>query len=205
MQEVAAEVITPRFGRLDEGEVASKRRPGDLVTVADREAEVLLTRALGAAYPGALVLGEEAVAADPSLLVRFGSAEHAFTVDPVDGTRHFVAGSPDHAVMLAEVRSGEVVRSWVWQPQHRCAYVAERGAGAFCGERRVRRPGKARRMPRLTGTCCGVDYPRLAEGTADLAVYLKQKPWDHLPGRLLLTEAGGSVRRRGPLLVASGS
>ena len=63
-----------------------------------------------------------------------------------------------------------------------------------------RRP--AGRPPRPTGTCCGVDYPRLASGEADVAAYLKQKPWDHLPGGLLLAEAGGSVRRWGPLLVA---
>ena len=30
-------------------------------------------------------------------------------------------------VMVAEIRGGETVRSWIWQPQHRVAYVAERG------------------------------------------------------------------------------
>ena len=61
---------------------------------------------------------------------RFLAADHAFTVDPVDGTKNFVNGSKDHAVMVAEVRGGEVVRGWIWQPQHETAYVAERGAGA---------------------------------------------------------------------------
>lgn len=204
VQDVVARLVTPRFGRLGDGDVASKRRPGDLVTVADREAEVELTRLLRARQPGVLVVGEEAVSADPSLVRALPHAEHAFTVDPVDGTRHFVAGSPDHATMLAELRGGEVVRSWTWQPQHGRAYVAERGAGAWCDGTRLspgpRRPGT--RLPRPTGTCCGIDYPRLATGEADVAAYLKQKPWDHLPGGLLLTEAGGDVRRWGPLLVA---
>ncbi|CAB4741269.1 unannotated protein [freshwater metagenome] len=202
VQDVVARLVTPRFGRLGAGEVASKRRPGDLVTVADREAEVELTRLLRARQPGVLVVGEEAVHADPTLVRALPHAEHAFTLDPVDGTRHFVAGSPDHATMLAELRRGEVVRSWIWQPQHGHAYLAERGAGAWRDGHRLspgpRRPGP----PRPTGTCCGVDYPRLASGEADLAAYLKQKPWDHLPGGLLLAEAGGSVRRWGPLLVA---
>lgn len=204
VQDVVERLVTPRFGRLRDSDVASKRRPGDLVTVADREAEVELTRLLRAAHPGVLVVGEEAVSADPRLLRGLESAEHAFTVDPVDGTRHFVAGSPDHATMLAELRCGEVVRSWIWQPQHRRAYVAERGAGAWRDGTRLspgpRRP--AGRPPRPTGTCCGVDYPRLASGEADVAAYLKQKPWDHLPGGLLLAEAGGTVHRWGPLLVA---
>ncbi|MBU2073707.1 MAG: inositol monophosphatase, partial [Actinobacteria bacterium] len=55
---------------------------------------------------------------------------------------------------------------------------------------------------RPTGTCCGVDYPRLASGQAGWAAYVKQKPWDHLPGGLLLTEAGGRVGRRAGLLLA---
>ena len=210
VQDVVARLVTPRFGHLDDGDVASKRRPGDLVTVADREAEVELTRVLRARQPGVLVVGEEAVSADPRLADALPHAEHAFTVDPVDGTRHFVAGSPDHATMLAELRHGEVVRSWIWQPQHQRAYVAERGSGAWLDG--VRLGGAAGSIAGRTagsgsgrgwtGTCCGVDYPRLATGEAGWAAYLKQKPWDHLPGGLLLTEAGGTVRRHGPLLVA---
>jgi fructose-1,6-bisphosphatase/inositol monophosphatase family enzyme len=202
---VAEEVVTPRFGALAAGEVRKKQlvKP---VTVADREAEERLTAELQAAYPGALVLGEEAVAADARVLARFRDAEHAFTVDPVDGTRQFVRGSPDHAVMVAELRHGQVVRSWIWQPQHRRAYVAERGAGAWCDGRRLTvssRPaspsggvvGRVRALARMrrTGTCCGVDYPRLADGAADYALSWHPRPWDHAPGSLLLAEAGGVV------------
>ena len=211
MRRVADEVVNPRFGNLASDEVASKRRPGDLVTVADREAEELLTAALRRAHPGALVLGEEAVSQDPSLVRAFRTADHAFTVDPVDGTRHFAKASPDHALMLAELVSGEVVRAWIWQPQHGAAYVAERGAGAWVDGRRLsvgapspvaqglaprswpRRAVGAWRGLRLTTTCCGIDYPRLSSGSADYAAYVKTKPWDHAPGSLLLTEAGGTV------------
>src|SRR4051812_43881899 len=106
MQDVAAEVVTPRFRSLDQDEIAEKN-PGDLVTAADHESEELLTAALLEAYPDSVVLGEEAYAADPHLIQRFVDADHAFTVDPVDGTRNFVHGSPDHAVMCAEVVRGE--------------------------------------------------------------------------------------------------
>jgi fructose-1,6-bisphosphatase/inositol monophosphatase family enzyme len=212
LREVAAEVITPRFRSLDAGDVHEKN-PGDLVTVADHEAEVLITRALQAAYPAAVVLGEEATAADPALLDRFATAEHAFTVDPVDGTKNFVNGSPDHAVMAAELRAGVVVRSWIWQPQHERAYVAERGAGAWrdgerldlgpapAGERRGRtsRRSWVGRTPtgssplQLTWASCGIDFPHLAEGDVDYLLYRATKPWDHAPGALLVSEAGGAV------------
>ena len=211
LQTVAAEVVDPRFRSLARHEI-SEKNPGDLVTVADREAEEQITATLHAAYPDALVLGEEATAADPGLVDRFRAADHAFTVDPVDGTKNFVKGSPDHALMVAETRNGEVVRSWIWQPQHATSYVAERGAGAWRNGERLRRPpvgdalrgvtsrrswlGRALgtlRELELTWVCCGVDYPQLVEGGADYALYRKTKPWDHAPGSLLLTEAGGFV------------
>jgi fructose-1,6-bisphosphatase/inositol monophosphatase family enzyme len=211
LKDVAEEVVNPRFHRLVADEI-SEKNPGDLVTVADREAEVRIAQTLSRAYPGALVLGEEASAADATLLDRFRSAEHAFTIDPVDGTKNFVHGSPDHAVMVAELRVGEVVRSWIWQPQHELAYVAERGAGAWCnGEPLARSPldssmrgvtsrsswvgrtlGDLRPLE-LTWASCGVDYPHLVEGAADYVVYGRSLPWDHAAGLLLLTETGGYV------------
>ena len=212
MRDVADEVINPRFQTLADGQVTEKG-PGDLVTVADHEAEMLLTRALTAAYPDAVVLGEEAFAADESLLGRYLAAEHAFTVDPVDGTRNFVHGSPDHAVMISERLAGEVVRSWIWQPQHRLGFVAERGAGTFRNGERVTRPTPSTepaewrgvtsrrawvgrellpglRPLELTWLCCGVDYPKLVDGDADFVVYSGTRPWDHAPGLLILAEAG---------------
>jgi len=162
----------------------------------------------------AVVLGEEAYAGDHALLERYAAAPHSFTVDPVDGTKNFVHGSPDHAVMVSESRDGEVVRAWIWQPQHRLAYVAERGAGTFRNGERLTRPAPpepaswrgvtsrrawiGRELPglrplELTWICCGVDYPKLLEGEADFVLYGAGWPWDHAPGLLLLREAGGHL------------
>jgi fructose-1,6-bisphosphatase/inositol monophosphatase family enzyme len=215
LKDVAAEVITPRFRALAAGEVHEKN-PGDLVTIADHEAEVLITQALNEAYPDAVVLGEEAHAADPRLLDAYAVADHAFTVDPVDGTKNFVNGSPDHAVMVSEVRGGVGVRAWIWQPQHDLAYVAERGAGAFRNGERLHRAapvadgelqGRTSRrawigtaLPglspmQLTWVSCGIDYPKLVEGDTDYIVYSRTNPWDHVPGALIVAEAGGLVGR----------
>lgn len=221
LQQVADEVITPRFRALADDDISSKTHPGDLVTVADQEAEVLITRELRAAYPEAVVLGEEAFAQQPQLLEAFHAADHAFTVDPVDGTRNFVHGSPDHAVMVAEVRDGQAVRSWIWQPQHGMAFLAERGSGAVLvrtgdggtseerlpaltppgepGDWRVRtsarswvgKPLGPVAATELTWVSCGIDYPKLARGACDALVYRGTHPWDHVPGSLLLTEVGG--------------
>ncbi len=214
LQEVAAEVIDPRFRSLETGDVQEKG-PGDLVTVADHEAEVRITRALQDAYPDAVVLGEEAYAQDKTLMDRYRAASHAFTVDPIDGTKNFVAGSPDHAVMVAELREGTATRAWIWQPQHEAAYVAEAGGGAWHnGARLSTRPSAGRpqtwrgvtsrrrwlgqafgdlRPLELTWVCCGVDYSHLIAGDADFILYGRALPWDHQPGGLILREAGGYV------------
>ena len=213
IQQVAAQVITPRFRALARGEVMEKN-PGDYVTVADREAEVLITDALLADDPDVLVVGEEATASDPMLLNKLEDAQRAFVVDPVDGTKNFVNGVANHAVMVAELVDGETVRAWVWQPEHGLAYVAERGAGLYCNGVRVQRQAPAREpgalrvltsRPAEEGTvgglnvtasawCCGVDYPWLADGTADAIMYQATKPWDHAPGSLFVEETGGVVR-----------
>src|SRR4051812_6580167 len=112
MQDVAEEVVNPRFRSLSSGEIVEKG-PGDLVTAADREAEQLITAALRAAYPDTVILGEETYAGRPALLGEVWGTDHTFTVDPVDGTKNFVHGSPDHAVRVGEVKGGEAVGGWI--------------------------------------------------------------------------------------------
>lgn len=212
MIDVADRVIRPRFRALGGNEVDEKS-PGDFVTVADRESEELLTAELLARNPGCLVVGEEASFTDPAILAGLGDADLAFTVDPVDGTGNFVKGSPDYAVMIAEIRRNEVTRSWIWQPEAGRAYVAERGAGVTCnGELLMRgethhpaRAGGTRRIWRQfdssdgfaiaagSNFCAGFDYPQLLRGEVDFFVYGKPKPWDHLPGLLMLQELGGTI------------
>lgn len=213
LREVAASVITPRFQALTAGEIHEKL-PGDYVTIADREAELAIAARLRTAYPDALVVGEEASFADGSLMAGLPTAPHAFVIDPVDGTRNFVHGNPDHAVMVAELRAGEVVRGWILQPEYETAYVTERGAG-------VTRNGKLLRPVPREGTlrieassrrdlgdlvtggawhvgrtrfCCGIDYPRLLTGDVDALLYRRPKPWDHAAAALMMTELGAVPR-----------
>lgn len=213
LQETAAEVITPRFRQLAAGEIEEKL-PGDFVTVADREAEAYLTRLLNSAFPAARVVGEETVFLDPDLLKGMANADHAFIIDPIDGTRNFVEGKPEHGVMLAEVRGGVTTRGWIWQPMTGRGYVVERGAGVRCNGAvlppitRDRLPLGASSKSRLRGFdaegrispvvpshfACAFDYPALLHGDIDFIYYSKVKPWDHLAGSLMVTENRGVSR-----------
>src|SRR5690606_14907723 len=67
MRQTAEAELLPRFGRLEKSDIREKK-PGDLVTVADVAAEQRLTEGLNRILPGIVVVGEEAVSADPPLI-----------------------------------------------------------------------------------------------------------------------------------------
>ncbi len=123
--------ILPRFRRLAAGAVRTKSGPLDLVTDADEAAERVITAGLERMFPGCVVVGEEACAADPSVLGRLADAELAFVVDPVDGTSNFAAGLPLFGCMAAAIRHGEVIAGWIHDPLGDDTAMALRGQGAW--------------------------------------------------------------------------
>ncbi|MCX8135133.1 MAG: inositol monophosphatase [Roseococcus sp.] len=131
LREAAAREVLPRFRRLAAGEVRAKSGPFDLVTEADEAAERRIAAELAARFPGALIVGEEAAAADPGLLGRLAAAPLAFVVDPVDGTANFAAGVPLFGVMAAALVSGETVAGWIHDPLGKETLIGLRGEGAW--------------------------------------------------------------------------
>ncbi|BBK33728.1 fructose-1,6-bisphosphatase/inositol monophosphatase family enzyme [Stella humosa] len=222
LRQTADAVILPRFRSLAAGEIVEKS-PGEVVTVADREAEALLSRGLLALLPGSTVVGEEATAADDGLRAAISGSERAWLVDPLDGTANFVAGSPHFAVMVALLARGRTVAAWMLQPATGLLAAAEAGAGATIDGQRVRvseaapagpatgavftrflppdvragvDAGRHRLGPILPGLrCAGWEYPAIVAGRQDFALFWRSEPWDHAPGALFLAEAGGRVGR----------
>lgn len=221
LREVAAQAVMPRFRTLAQAEIRVKS-PGEEVTIADEEAERLLTAGLAALLPGARVIGEEAVAARPELLEGLGEGA-VFVVDPVDGTSNFVKGSTCFSMMVALLRDGEAVASWMLSPATGTLHVAERGAGAWIDGERVR-TGRAPQWTGLRGgvltrflpaemtarikangrdlaailpglLCAGEEYPAIVRGGQNFVVFWRGLPWDHAPGTLFLEEAGGRAAR----------
>ena len=123
--------ILPRFRRLAQGAVRTKSGPLDLVTDADEAAERVIEAGLKRLFPDCAVVGEEAAAADPSVMDRLADADLAFVVDPVDGTANFAAGLPLFATMAAAVMKGEVVGAWIHDPLGDDTAIALRGEGAW--------------------------------------------------------------------------
>ena len=131
LRDAARAEILPRFRRLEAGMVKTKSEAIDLVTEADTEAERVIKAAVERLAPTALFVGEESVAADPSLLARLNDADLAVVVDPVDGTANFAAGLPLFAVMAAVVAGGETVGGIIYDPMGDDWVMAEQGGGAW--------------------------------------------------------------------------
>lgn len=100
------------------------------VTVADREAEDLIREALKRAYPDHAILGEERG--------REGAGELLWLVDPLDGTKSFVRGTPFHSTQIALMHGDELVLGVSHAPAYGETMWARRGGGAFLDGERVR-------------------------------------------------------------------
>ncbi|MEV2215467.1 inositol monophosphatase family protein [Streptomyces sp. NPDC050997] len=220
VRKAAAAEIMPRFRRLAEHEVDQKSGPHDLVTDADRNAELYLTEALGALLPGSVVVGEEAVHANPASYEAIQGDTPVWIVDPVDGTRQFVHGDPGFCTLVALARRGVLLASWTYAPARDQLATAVRGQGAFLdGERLISgapEPDRDLRVatshpdyttdgqkhallglrtegvaPRACGSA-GLEYLAVARGELDATAFSWEAAWDHAAGLLLVEEAGGA-------------
>ena len=131
LQEAAAVEILPRFRNLGEGDVRIKSEAIDLVTEADEAAERLIRARVQEIMPDALFVGEEAVAADASLLGKLADADLAVVVDPIDGTYNFASGLPLFGVMMSVISKGETVAGLIFDPMGNDWAIAEKGSGAW--------------------------------------------------------------------------
>ena len=92
---------------------AEHKEDGSPVTVADRETEEFIERALHETLPTIPVIGEEA--ASSGTLPDAADGDF-WLVDPIDGTKEFVAGSPDFTVNIALIRNGIPIIGVVYAP-----------------------------------------------------------------------------------------
>lgn len=125
-----AEVL-PRFRNLAATAIRQKSSAIDLVTEADEAAEAAIAAGLARAFPGAAIVGEEAVARDEALLDILADADLAFVVDPIDGTKNYSAGLPLFGVMAAVLCRGEVAAALIHDPIMDDFAFALRGEGAW--------------------------------------------------------------------------
>lgn len=216
MRAAADAEIMPRWRSLSDDEVRTKSSEWDLVTDADEQAERHITAALKELVD-IPVVGEEATAKDASLLNLVDGAGAVWVVDPVDGTRNFVAGTEAFGCMVALIDDGRTVASWITYPAVDREIHAAKGVGTFLdGERLVApAPADAGALRGALGAkffsgdgqalmdrastlgpakpirfCAAWDYLDVVTGATDYVSFTRTLPWDHAPGALICQEAG---------------
>ncbi len=106
-------------------EVAVQRKSDDSpVTIADREAELLLRREIESAFPNDSIVGEE----HPP---KMGSSPYRWILDPIDGTKSFIAGVPLFGTLIGIQRDEESVAGVIELPALDCRIAAAQGQGAW--------------------------------------------------------------------------
>jgi len=128
---VAKTIIMPRFGHIGPADLRTKSGPLDPVTVADEAAERALTAGLHAMFPDVVIIGEEAVSAEPRLMAALSGTKPVFVIDPIDGTQNYAAGLPLFGVMIALIEGDETRAGLIYDPIRDDTVVAMAGQGAF--------------------------------------------------------------------------
>jgi len=137
LREVSQTAILPYYQKLAVHQIEEKAAD-DLVTVADKLSEEMLTEGLGRIIPGLPVVGEETAFADPTVLERLSGS--CWIVDPIDGTHNFAHGRPPFGIIIAMASAGEAHTGWIYDPLSDRLCTAHRGKGAFInGEKIVAR------------------------------------------------------------------
>jgi myo-inositol-1(or 4)-monophosphatase len=211
----AARGLIRDFGEVEHLQVSVKGA-GEFVSTADLKAERTLKTELKKARPGYAMLFEEG-GAEPG-----GDPRHRWIVDPLDGTTNFLHGLPHFAISIALERDGEIVAGLVYEPIRDEMYWAEKGAGAYVNDRRLRVSARRQLGEAIIGTGIGergddrvylrtlaavmgatAGVRRMGSAALDLAYVAAGRyegfwefglsPWDIAAGVLLVREAGGYV------------
>ncbi len=150
----AARGIIRDFGELENLQ-RSRKGAADFVTAADLRAEKVLQEELQKARPTYGFLAEEGGTKEGS------DTAHRWIVDPLDGTMNFMHGLPHFAISIALERDGDVIAGVIYEPVHDELYWAERNAGAFHNDRRLRVSSRRDLTEVLVAT--GIPYKGLGD------------------------------------------
>jgi 3'(2'), 5'-bisphosphate nucleotidase len=188
------------------------------VTAADYASNRVILQMLAQHFPGDAVLSEESRDSEARL-----ASDRVWIVDPLDGTKEFLAQNGEFSVMIALAVRGEPVVGVVYRPDGDTLFGAVRGGGAWVERGGVRLPlrcpsGRAERL-RMVGSrshaepllermqqalgvseirpsgSVGIKCALIGEGECDVYIHPVPylKEWDTCAPEIILREAGGEV------------
>lgn len=181
LADAAAAIIRPLF-RTDTGIVAKADQSP--VTVADREAELAMRRLIVAERPMDGIVGEEHG-------VHEGSSGRVWVLDPIDGTRAFIAGRPIFGTLIALIEDGWPLLGVIDQPILRERWLGAVGQPTLFNGR----PAHSRRCAALADALLATTSPALFDDG-------QLHAFEHLDAGVRSTVLGGDCYNYGA--VASG-
>lgn len=179
----AARAVVTRYFRTSY-DVLSKQDDSP-VTIADREAEAAVRALIEARYPAHGIFGEEYGIVRPD-------ARYVWVLDPIDGTRAFIAGMPVFGTLIALADRGVPVLGVLDQPILKERWLGALGRGTtFNGK------------PTRTRDCGGLDRASLYTTGPDLFnTDARRQAYYRLHGEVSQPRFGGDCYATG--LIASG-
>lgn len=181
LADAAGAVIRPYFRGAFGLESKSDASP---VTLADREAEAAMRKLIRAERPMDGIIGEEEAE-------HIGTSGRQWVLDPIDGTRAFIAGRPLFGTLIALLDGGWPVIGVIDQP-----ILRERWVGV------IGRPTQFNGAPATTRACRTLDQALLATTSPALFTDDGLHAFEHLDGAVRSTILGGDCYNYGA--VASG-
>ncbi|MBS1708772.1 MAG: histidinol phosphate phosphatase [Armatimonadetes bacterium] len=170
------------------GVAVDEKADSSPVTQADRNAEAIVRRLVAQSWPGEAILGEEE-GGDKTSLDRW-------VVDPIDGTKSFVAGVPLFATLLSYEQGGKPIAAAVYFPALDEMFWASKGGGAFWNGRpiQVRQTNEISNATLLSGSYRSMrDHGRMA-GYHKLADQAKvTRGWSDAYGHALVASGRADV------------
>jgi myo-inositol-1(or 4)-monophosphatase len=160
------------FGEVEQLQVSMKG-PGDFVSQADMRSEETLRTELSRARPNFAFLGEEQGQSGND------DWEWRWVVDPLDGTTNFLHGIPHWAVSIGiEKRTGEntseLMAGVIYNPAADELFWAEKGAGAFLNDRRLRVSGRRDMISAVFAT--GIPFAKVQRKAEFSAILARMMP-----------------------------
>jgi histidinol phosphatase-like enzyme (inositol monophosphatase family) len=166
------------------------------VTEADRSSELLMRSLIQESFPDHGIIGEEFPPVEAS------PGQPKWILDPIDGTRAFVAGVPLYTVLVAVVEENTPRIGVIHNPATKETVAATLGEGCYFNASRLRAPSASDsaaapadshgpRMAAGSPTVCCTDYGELARRYPRLLAHIAEagytaRTWADAYGYLLL-------------------
>ena len=196
----------------------------EIVSFADRKSQENIQNGLRHIFSNAVFVAEESSEQDiRQSIMDARTADWTWVIDPIDGTRNYMAGDDNFAIQVALAHQGRIVGAWIHCPSTGKSVYSSIGqdmnalgldyvnrevpndisglnivlaSGDFDEDHKTRADNLVTQTAYSRGTrSCAVDYLEVIEGHMDLLIYRRTLPWDHAPGAFLVQQANGKIER----------